>query len=342
MIQENRNRPSPPSEGSDGHLARAYAYCETLLREHDKDRFLADLFLPASVRPQAQALQAFSFEIARVREAVSEPMPGELRHQWWRDVLARGAGGDVDANPVAASLLDTLDRFGLSGAPLEALIDARSFDLYDEPMPHLAALESYCDHTSSILFLLTGVMLDQASAGNAATVSGEPDWALPSLHGGTARPLEKAGRHAGLAYAFTGLIRAFALHAAQGRVYLPEELLHRHGASREDVISGRSSPALLAAIGDWRAEARRHVAAAKDAMAGVPQASRPAFLPLALVEPYLRQSEARGYDPFRIPIELPQWRRQWILWRGARRCRRPRSGGRSLSPPGPPPAPRLE
>jgi phytoene synthase len=29
--------------------------------------------------------------------------------------------------------------------------------------------------------------------------------------------------------------------------------------------------------------------------------------------------EKPGYDPFKTVVELPQWKRQWILWRTARR-----------------------
>ncbi|MFI5014998.1 MAG: phytoene/squalene synthase family protein [Hyphomicrobiales bacterium] len=277
---------------SGASLGGAYAYCDALLREHDKDRFLADLFIPAAVRPHVQALHAFSFEIARVRDVVSEPMPGELRHQWWREVLQGSAKGDVDANPVAAALLDTIARFRLAQAPLLALIDARGFDLYDDPMPDIAALEGYCGDTSAVLFRLGAELL------GAEPLSGE------------------AAEHAGLAYAFAGLIRAFAFHAARGQVYLPGDILRRHGASPEEAIGGCASPALLAAIGDWRAEARRHLAAARRALAVLPKTARPAFLPLALVGPYLALTERRGYDPFRSPLELPQWRRQWALWRG--------------------------
>jgi phytoene synthase len=49
----------------------------------------------------------------------------------------------------------------------------------------------------------------------------------------------------------------------------------------------------------------------------VPPAARPAFLPLAWVAPLLARIE-RNSDPF-APIDLPQWRRQWLLWRAARR-----------------------
>lgn len=304
-VKDDDQEAMAPASAPPRGLAEAYAHCETLLHENDKDRFLADLFLPAHVRPHAQALHAFSFEIARVREAVSEPMPGELRHQWWRDTLAAEARGDVTANPVAAALLDTIERFRLPKARLEALIDARGFDLYDDPMPDLATLEAYGRDTASGLFVLVALMLDAGSRRATADADDAPQ-----------RAVEEAARPAGLAYAYTGLIRALAFNAAKGRVYLPADLLRPHGASLEDILGGRTTPALLAAIADWRSEARRHLAAAKSALASLPKSLRPAFLPLALVEPYLRRTEAADYDPFRTPIELPQWRRQWILWRG--------------------------
>ena len=68
-------------------IAWAYAACEALVRDNDPDRFFATLFAPADMRPHIFALYAFSHEIARVRESVSEPMPGEVRLQWWRDAL---------------------------------------------------------------------------------------------------------------------------------------------------------------------------------------------------------------------------------------------------------------
>ena len=43
----------------------------------------------------------------------------------------------------------------------------------------------------------------------------------------------------------------------------------------------------------------------------------PALLPVALVRPALDRMERRSYQPF-SPSELPQWRRQWVLWRAAR------------------------
>jgi len=296
--------------GGDGRgalLGRAYAHCEETLRAHDKDRYLADLFIPSPVRPHAHALHAFSHEIARLRDIVSEPMPGEFRQQWWRDALERDPSaphGEALANPVAAALLDTIARHSLSRQAFVGLIDARIFDLYDDPMPDLGRLEAYCRDTSSVLFRLIATMLSSG----AREAGGRPEAGDEDI--------AEAATEAGIAYAYAGLIGAFARHAARGQLYLPSDILRRHGVSREAALGGEATPALIAAVADWRAEARRHAAAASLAIERLPATLKPAFRPLALVEPSLRLTERRGYDPFNPPPGLSQWRRQWALWRG--------------------------
>jgi phytoene synthase len=290
-------------------LGRAYSHCEETLRAHDKDRYLADLFIPSPVRPHAHALHAFSHEIARLRDIVSEPMPGELRQQWWRDALERDPSaphGEALANPVAAALFDTIARHSLSRQAFVGLIDARIFDLYDDPMPDLGSLEAYCRDTSSVLIRLVATML----SGAAREASGRPEASDED------ESIAEAAAEAGIAYAYAGLIGTFARHAARGQLYLPGDILRRHGVSREAALGGEATPALIAAVADWRAEARRHAAAANVVIERLPPRLKPAFRPLALVEPSLRLTERRGYDPFNPPPGLSQWRRQWALWRG--------------------------
>ena len=63
----------------------AFAYCAELVRGADRDRYLATLFAPAALRGALCALYAFDIEIRRVRELAREPLPGEIRLQWWTD-----------------------------------------------------------------------------------------------------------------------------------------------------------------------------------------------------------------------------------------------------------------
>ena len=43
------------------------------------------------------ALYAFNLEIARVREVAREPLAGEIRLQWWSDVLGGEGRGERQA-----------------------------------------------------------------------------------------------------------------------------------------------------------------------------------------------------------------------------------------------------
>jgi phytoene synthase len=271
-----------------------FAHCEALVREADPDRYWASLLAPVEKRPYLHALHAFNFEIARVRDAVREPMLGEIRLQWWRDALQGEARGDVRANPVAAALDDTIVKFRLPRQSLVDLIEARMFDLYDDPMPSLNDLEGYCGETSSSLIQLSSIILNEGKDPGTADAAG----------------------HAGVAYAVTGLLRAFPIHARQGQLYIPVDILARHGVVREDIVTGRGGPGLKGALADMRAIARRHLDQVKTLRSTVPSAVEPAFRPLALVEPYLKAMERRDYDPLHTSIDLPRWRRIWALWRG--------------------------
>ena len=124
---------------------------------------------------------------------------------------------------------------------------------------------------------------------------------------------------AGIGFALTGLLRSFAYHASQGRIFVPADVLDRHGVEIADVLDGRSSAGLRAALAEMRARARRHLAAFAARAAQAPAIFAPSFLPLALVPLYLARLERDADAPFAPPADVPQWRRQWTLWRAARR-----------------------
>jgi phytoene synthase len=183
----------------------------------------------------------------------------------------------------------------LPRSDFQRLIEARRFDLYDDPMPDLPALISYCDATSSCLFRGAGKIL----SGQAA---------------------EDAAHFAGIAYALTRLLRALPLHAARGQCFVPADLLAKHGASPAEIIARQDSPALRAALAELRAMARDHLAQAQASVGSLAATTHPAFLPFAILPLYLTAMEHRDYDPFTV-TEVPQWRRQWRLWRKSRPTR---------------------
>jgi phytoene synthase len=279
-------------------MATNFEYCTSLVHEADRDRYLSTLFAPVQHRDALFALYAFHVEIARVRDLAREPMPGEIRLQWWREVLSGLRGGEAAANPVAAALLETLGNYRLGSERLIALVDAHGFDLYDEPMASATDLEIYGIKTQSVLFAMAAEILgSKGAAGEMVTLD------------------------AGIAYAIAGILHGFARHASRRQLYVPLDVLNRLRVNREEIFAGQSSAGLLAALADMRALARKHLATAQAKLKDAPPEILPALLPAALVAPALRRMEKPGYNPFTME-PAPAWRRQWWLWRAARNPRR--------------------
>jgi phytoene synthase len=279
-------------------MQNAYAHCEALVRTADKDHYLASLFAPAAARQHLHALYAFASEIARVREAAREPLPGEIRLQWWRDALdGEGRGGEVRANPVAAALLDTIGRCALPTERLIALIDAHAFDLYDDAMPNLTDLDAYAEQTAGTLFAL------------AAQILGGSD---------SAHAIAAAAGQAGIAYGVAQRLLTFPRDLARRQLFVSLDLLGRHGVTREEVEARQNTAGLRGALAALHDHARAAFGRFRAGALGIPEPCAPAFLVAALVPLLLRRLDAAAADPFEL-VEVPQWRRQWALWRAARR-----------------------
>jgi phytoene synthase len=112
-------------------LLGAFEHCRRLVAETDKERYWASLYAPAGRRDALYALYAFDHEISRVASVVREPMAGEIRLQWWRDVVEGRRDEEALANPVAAALLETISRYALPVARLVAAIDANTDALHE-------------------------------------------------------------------------------------------------------------------------------------------------------------------------------------------------------------------
>ncbi len=269
-------------------------FCAQLVRSHDFARYASALFVPAAQRRALLAIYAFNVEISRVREQVSQPLPGEIRLQWWTDMLAGEGHGGVEGNPVAAELKLAIDNWHLPVERLSRLIDEHQFDLYNDPMPTMAALEGYIADTSSALFLL--------GAGITGDQSGEA---------------EHLARHAGLAQGMAQVIAALPLDASRRQLFVPLQLLQQRGCGIEEVFAGRETPKLRAALDQLTNEARGHLKTAFGLLARVPREVRPVFLPLALVRRELTRMTRADSNLF-TPQVTSRFRTLWTLWRASR------------------------
>ena len=272
----------------------AAEFCAGLVRSHDFARYASTLFVPAAQRRALLALYAFNVEISRVREQVSQPLPGEMRLQWWTDMLAGAGHGGVEGNPVAAELMLAIGNGRLPVERLSRLIDEHQFDLYNDPMPTLAALEGYINDTSSALFAL--------GAGIAGWQSLE---------------IDHLARHAGLAQGIAQVIAALPLDASRRQLLVPLQLLEQHGSGMEEVFAGKQTAKMRAALDQLIGEARGHLKTALTLLASVPPEVRPVFLPLALTDRDLERMSRADTDPF-APRVASRLRTLWTLWRASR------------------------
>ncbi|GEO84893.1 phytoene synthase [Ciceribacter naphthalenivorans] len=257
------------------------------LRETDRDRYLACLLTPADRRDAVAALYAFNAEIARIRDLVREPLPGEVRLQYWRDLLAGAAHGATEANPIAAALLAAIHHHHLPVSALNGMLDARVFDLYDDPMEASAMFEGYAGETAAALIQLASVVLDPEAAAGTATVAG----------------------HAGVAQAIAGALLLLPTHRARGQLYLPLEILSAVGLDRDSFLAGQDKVRISAAVEAFAGLGRDHLRKARDA-GPPPRSLVPAYLTVALAEGVLLAAQKRGADVLDAGLRQPQWRRQ--------------------------------
>lgn len=276
----------------------AYDACLTTLRTTDIDRYLACLLMPESRRGAVAALYAFNAELARIRDVIHEPLPGEIRLQWWRDVLEGGGEGDILANPLAAGLFHAIEEHRLPRAPLVAMTEARIFDLYDDPMGDVVMFEGYAGETASALIQLATLILDPENA----------------------QPLADAAGHAGIAQLAAGTLMLLPLHMRRHQIYLPSNILSATGLDGKAFLEGRDPAKAIAALAAFVGFGRDHLAKARAAAKGKLTAdANLAFLGVSLADGVFDRTTKAGAAVLHRSVQPSQLSRQWRLWRAARR-----------------------
>ncbi len=271
------------------------SYIADQVRRDDHDRYLCTLFAPAAVREDLFALYAFNAEVAKVRESVSEHLIGRMKLQWWRDLIAAiYEGRDVPkGNPVVEALADLIRRRELDRADFDTLLETRERDVGDEGFHDVADLESYADGTSARLTSLALQLLDVSDEATRV-----------------------AGRHVGIAWALTGLMRAVLFHARANRVPLPQDLLADASLTAHDVQERRNAARLGKVLEQVAHTARAHLDKARTYRGRVDRRALAALLPGTLADAYLSGLQRRNYDVFdpRHALQRPAVGR--LIWHG--------------------------
>lgn len=276
--QEART-PGPARPGSSAAAtAEALRFCARTVAENDPERYAAAVLAPAAARGDLLAILAFNSELARTREMVSEPMPGEIRLQWWREGIAGVFAGSPREHPVLLGLAAAVARRPLSRPHFEAIVEARVGDLYDEQFRDVGDLVRYGEATAA-----------------------RPLYLLLEALGVSALQAHVAARHVGVAWALVGLMRALPFHAARRRLYLPTGLLAASDIAPETIYRGARPPGLAGLVAVVVAEAERHLREARSLSGQVPRAALPALAIARLADGHVAALNRVGFDPFLLP-----------------------------------------
>jgi len=252
------------------------SYVADTVRRHDRNRFLTALFAPPDRREDLMALYAFNLEIAKTREAVSEPMIGLMRLQWWRDALEEiYETGRPRHHAVAEALAAAISGRALNRADLDRLIDARERDLEETAFVSVGDLEGYAEETTAPLFRLgLGVM----------GVSGEQvDQAIGRIATG---------------YALCGLMRALPHFLRSRRIVIPNDLMAEFGIDRNALLAFKPVEGVTTAVATLCERAGRHLEEGRRAWPGATRTAMPILLNGRVAAHHLGRLRRAGYDPF--------------------------------------------
>lgn len=188
------------------------------VRDSDPDRYICALFAEPKFQQDLFSLYAFYIEISDIPHRVKEPQLGQIRLQWWRDVIENISDTCLHYNFISRGLCQVYERYNLSSSCLNVILDTRLLDLEKYQPETISDLISYLKGTSGAVSLL------------ALDIIGikEPE---------TRTAVEEVA----IAYGLIGIIRSTSFLAARDRILLPKELLQTHKILPDDIIRGSAS-----------------------------------------------------------------------------------------------------
>lgn len=249
--------------------------------------------LPAPRRDAMYAIYAFCRAVDDIADE-----PGSLAEKraalaaWRVEIDALYAGRP--SYRIARALEEPMQRFGLRREDFIAVIDGMQMDAErDIRRPSLSELDLYCDRVASAVGRLS-----------------------VRAFGSTEARADDVATSLGRALQLTNILRDLKEDADRGRLYVPDELLTKHGIAGDEPLAVLAHPALGKACADLAAIARRHYADSDAAMADCARGPmRPAALMSAVYRNTLDLLQRRGWVVLDKPVKLSKPRKLWLLLR---------------------------
>jgi phytoene synthase len=239
--------------------------------------------LPPVRRHAMFAIYAFCREVDDIADEPGTLAEKRAGLEAWRGEIAALYAGDP-TRPIARALLAPVRDYKLRREDFLAVVDGMEMDAEAEiRAPSLAALDLYCDRVASAVGRLSVRVF-----GDASPAADRVAFAL------------------GRALQLTNILRDLAEDGARGRLYLPRELLTRHGVPTDDPAAALAHPGLDGVCRALAAAALQRYAEAEAAMAECNRkAMRPAAVMGAVYRATLERLMRRGWTRVEERVSLP-------------------------------------
>jgi phytoene synthase len=238
--------------------------------------------LPKQKRQAMFAVYAF----CRVVDDIADgdlPDAAKVRQlQGWREEIDRLYAGAAQ-HPIARALAEPIRRFDLAREDFLAVIDGMEMDARGGLVaPPMDELRLYCSRVAGAVGLLS-----------------------VRIFGAPRQDGRRLADALGEAVQLTNVLRDVAEDAELGRLYLPRELLDKHGVAAASPMAALRHPGIAAVCDALAAAAEDRFAAASAVLDAMPRRElRPARLILAVYRRLLQRLRQRGFARLDEPVKL--------------------------------------
>jgi len=216
----------------DPDLRASYLECKRLNSLHGKTYYLATLLLPPAKRPFVHALYGFARYADEIVDDLASILTEEEKanslKEWGDGVLADIRSGK-SKDHVGSALVDTVKRFNIPIAHIEAFLNSMKMDL---TITEYHSYEDLCEYVYGSAAVI-GLQMVAVLGTNSDTDVKEANIAAEKL---------------GIAFQLANFIRDVGEDLDRGRIYLPITELQAHGVTREMLENRIVTPQIKSAL----------------------------------------------------------------------------------------------
>ncbi len=282
-----------PQDTSAGDAIDPWTHVHRVLARSSTSFLWGMRVLPAERRRAMYAIYAFCREVDDVADEPGETAEKKRGLGAWREEIARLYAGKPQW-PTSRALLQPVRRFGLPREEFLAVIDGVEIDAAPAVrMQTLDDLLNYCRKVAGAVGMLSI---------HAFGVPRDPGYQIAETLGNAVQ--------------LTNILRDVKEDAAIERLYVPLEMVKRHGVTEGSLSDVFIHPGFAAACADLAELARDYYAATDRLLARLGwRQMRPIVMMMAVYREILRRLEKRGWTRIESPVRLTRARKLWLALR---------------------------